>query len=203
MRKWRAEHPERNRATDRRSRERNREKRYAATQAWRERNRGYIAEYAARYQSENRESLTEKSREYRRENRDKVLKWKREWARRNPEKTAEMIRNARAKKPDQYRERDKVHEQRRRARKVSSNPAGVSVAEWEARAAEFNGCCAYCNEPTPNPVMEHMDPLVKGGLHHISNVVPSCARCNMAKHTLTVLEFLTGFRLDRKAEVAI
>lgn len=203
MRQWRKDNPERSKENYRRYRESNPEKAHFATKRWCESNKEHVKEYASKYQSENRARITKNAREYRHRNQEKVRKWRREWAVRNPEKTAEMIRSARAKKPDQYRERDKVHQARRRAREVSSHPAGVSVREWEGRVAEFNGHCAYCNEPTTKPVMEHMDPLSRGGIHHISNVVPACTECNKKKYTLTVLEFLTGFRLDRKAEVAI
>jgi len=151
----------------------------------------------------NKDKAKAAAKAWRNRNRDKVRGYKKAYRERHPERVARSMRNSRAKKPDMYRSRDRVHEERRRARKRSSHPAGVSVAEWESLVGEFNGCCAYCNQPTENPVMEHMDPISRGGIHHISNVVPSCARCNMAKRTLTVLEFLTGFRLDRKVEVAI
>ncbi len=40
--------------------------------------------------------------------------------------------------------------------------------------------------------MDHVVPIVAGGRHDISNVVPSCMPCNMSKGIRPVDEWLSG-----------
>src|SRR3954463_3411962 len=54
----------------------------------------------------------------------------------------------------------------------------------------FNGCCAYCGVELG--AKWHADHLVSGGTNHISNRVPSCAKCNEhEKRERGWVEFLT------------
>lgn len=48
--------------------------------------------------------------------------------------------------------------------------------ERAAMLGHFNGCCAYCGVELG--AKWHADHLVSGGTNHISNRVPSCAKCN-------------------------
>lgn len=50
------------------------------------------------------------------------------------------------------------------------------------RWAQFNHRCAYCNTSGELEV-EHVIPISKGGLHHISNIVPACHSCNNSKRS--------------------
>lgn len=45
---------------------------------------------------------------------------------------------------------------------------------------QFNHRCAYCNA-SGELELEHVVPISKGGLHHISNIVPACHSCNSSK----------------------
>lgn len=168
--RWKAEHPEKAQDIRRGVYARNREKVCAASREWYWNN----AERAKAAAMERYFRDPQRSRER-----------NREWARRNPER-AKAIRLVATR---QYI-----------ARKKSAPGDGVSVNQWLDRISEFNGCCAYCVVESAVLDMEHMDPLSRGGHHDIANVVPSCKVCNSRKGTLSVLEFLTGFRLDGRAQ---
>lgn len=53
---------------------------------------------------------------------------------------------------------------------------------WTAVIRFYGGKCAFCRERCWSQ-QDHCVPLSRGGEHHISNVVPSCAPCNYRKGT--------------------
>lgn len=61
----------------------------------------------------------------------------------------------------------------------------------------FNHCCAYCGEPSDKLEVEHMTPIIKGGIHDDSNIVPACRRCNAQKGEMTIEEWLEKLELDK------
>ncbi len=62
---------------------------------------------------------------------------------------------------------------------------GKSYAAWERKLrAKKTFVCYWCNEKKPIRLLniDHIVPISKGGVDGMSNVVPSCVRCNYAKH---------------------
>lgn len=55
-----------------------------------------------------------------------------------------------------------------------------------------NGCCGYCGREMSQSEMQidHMNPFEDGGSNDMSNLLPSCKRCNAMKGKRTV----DGFR---------
>ena len=51
--------------------------------------------------------------------------------------------------------------------------------------------CYWCNVSLKNTKVhiDHYTPLSKGGEHTISNLVVSCSKCNLEKHSKDPLEF--------------
>lgn len=47
--------------------------------------------------------------------------------------------------------------------------------------------CLYCGAAAVQ--VDHAHALGRGGRHAVGNLVPACARCNMAKQTKTITEF--------------
>ena len=59
--------------------------------------------------------------------------------------------------------------------------------------AKSRGCCHYCTTPLQldgSWHVEHMLPRALGGADEISNLVASCAPCNLSKGDRTALEFV-------------
>ena len=79
-----------------------------------------------------------------------------------------------------------VHKRRSRKLNVVND---LTAQEWEARLAEFNGMCAYCHETDRPQTLDHVLPLIHGGGHTLSNVLPVCQPCNSSKHTKGLLEW--------------
>ncbi len=76
--------------------------------------------------------------------------------------------------------REKKH--RRKAKERGQSPLQVPVAALRQRFNEFSNCCAYCGQEG-DMQMEHVEPIDKGGLHDIGNIVPACLSCNYSKRT--------------------
>ena len=88
------------------------------------------------------------------------------------------------------REKAKPKRIRRRktlgAKREAAKEAGrVDPDSWQYVLAFYHYSCAYCAADHWDH-QDHCKPLSRGGRHHISNVVPSCARCNYGKGTRTI-----------------
>lgn len=64
-----------------------------------------------------------------------------------------------------------------------------TLNEWGRRLIEYDGRCAYCQDPDATVEIEHVIPLGRGGTNRIANVVPACRACNEDKHTRTPQEW--------------
>lgn len=66
--------------------------------------------------------------------------------------------------------------------------AALTVLEWNEIRAYFGDHCAYCLRKG-RMTKDHIVPIVKGGSHSASNVVPACVECNSSKGKKTLLQF--------------
>lgn len=71
--------------------------------------------------------------------------------------------------------------ERRRAMKAGAT-ATLTVEDWAACLSYFDHRCAYCGTDGPMQ-QEHVVPLIRGGEHTATNVVPACRACNGSKFT--------------------
>lgn len=142
--------------------------------AWREANRDRYREYQREYH-----------RTWREANRDRRREYVRTWYAANRDHRREYY----AANQDRWRE----YSHRRRARKRAATveeftPADV-YAWWEELGA-YN--CFWCDLPFTEDDRIHVDhvwPLSRGGHHAVRNLVPTCERCNQAKHASLPHEF--------------
>ena len=133
-------------------------------------------------------------------NKERALELCRRWRAENKERVSELNRRWRLANKERAAAHGMASDRRRKARLQGAGGNGVSTDQWDEIVKEFGGWCAYCLVPMSPAWMDHMDPLSKGGDHDVSNVVPVCGPCNMSKGAKTTLEFLTGFRLDGRAQ---
>lgn len=81
-------------------------------------------------------------------------------------------------------------EQRRYERAATSSDG--SITPECLQSLEMEGICPYCCEPLNDETREidHIEPLAKEGRHIAENLAAVCARCNRAKASLRLIEFL-------------
>jgi 5-methylcytosine-specific restriction endonuclease McrA len=90
-------------------------------------------------------------------------------------KSAEYSAKSRDKNIEHYRERQRMHEQKRRAK--SSTTVNLSlISYWD------DGLCAICGLPLIEPIeVDHIIPLSRGGEHAEINMRRLHEHCNRAK----------------------
>ena len=71
----------------------------------------------------------------------------------------------------------------------------LTVDQWRELKAHYGGSCAYCGRVPSGIrrdilVLEHIEPISRGGSHSRDNVVPACNRCNVRKGDLLLLEWI-------------
>lgn len=85
------------------------------------------------------------------------------------------------------RNRVKVKEQRRRAKKTGLDCGCVTRKRLEDLFIIECGLCAYCG--LPGSSMDHIIPISRGGPHCISNLRWACQKCNSSKGAKELIEF--------------
>lgn len=80
---------------------------------------------------------------------------------------------------------------RNKAHRRGVEVAGYRITDrdWLRLVWRYEGCCAHCGAKTPNPTMDHVIPLSRGGTHGIGNIVPACSSCNLSKNASFVMEW--------------
>lgn len=75
----------------------------------------------------------------------------------------------------------KRHERRARLVKVGGS---YSEIEWENLKKKYGYTCLCCkkSEPEIKLTLDHVIPIVKGGVNSIENIQPLCKSCNSKKH---------------------
>lgn len=68
------------------------------------------------------------------------------------------------------------------------NVAPIPGHAQEMILEEFEGLCAYCDNPATT--WDHIEPISKGGRTTPGNVVPCCSPCNSSKHDRDVWEWM-------------
>lgn len=69
----------------------------------------------------------------------------------------------------------------RRARLMGAE-GSFSEVEWSGLKRQYRFRCAYCGKKK-KLTMDHVVPLIRGGRHDKTNIVPACVNCNAQKHT--------------------
>jgi 5-methylcytosine-specific restriction endonuclease McrA len=166
----------------------------AYQQRWKEANRQHVLEkgrlYAQanktakiaydkeRYQI-NRQSFLERARRYRAENPEQVSLCKQNWYKVNRHVVAANSRRWRVGNRARLREIIRRRKALKRSgRRISCNP--LTLESKTIRFALWDMCCAYCGT-VGKMTVDHVLPLVAGGLDEPANVIPACSLCNCSK----------------------
>lgn len=145
---------------------------------YREANREVLAEQQRRYYEANREAVKDRSRRYQEVNREAIAERKRLYYGANREAVAEQKRRHYEANREAARARNHVRRARKRAAGGSWTAADVA-AKFEFQG----GRCFYCTLPLGDDFhRDHFVPLAKGGSNAATNLVLSCAPCNLSKN---------------------
>jgi len=164
MRKWRATNPETSRA---------RVKAYRAAHPEETRARGRA------YRAKNAIRISQQRRAHYQANKDRLLLDCRQRRQKNPTKNVEQVKRWREKNPDKLRAQSK----RRRAVKAGAPINDFTAAQWQTMKEHYGHRCVYCGKKQQRLSQDHIIPLIQGGAHTQSNIVPACKSCNSKKGT--------------------
>lgn len=139
------------------------------------------------YVDKNKEKVKQKQKEYYQKNREQILEYSRLYNQANKEK----IRTRNKEYYESHKE-DFVFKARERKKKIKETKDGTITKEslnimYETQLHK----CAYCNSNLDElgKHLDHILPLVKGGIHTLSNVHWVCPRCNLSKNDKTEEEW--------------
>ena len=137
------------------------------------------------------QTLLAKRRRFHHRHRDQINTARKQKRVNNPERFHAIDRARYWRDPEKRR-----HQSRIARAKRSGKSCYISLQDWQALLVHFNFRCAYCGTKLnkKNRSLDHRTPLVRGGTNEISNLVPSCLRCNQRKHSMTAEEFLRHHR---------
>lgn len=129
------------------------------------------AKYDKERYSQSSERVKQRMRNWRAANSARHVAAAKEWATANPEKRKAVI---------------KAYKNRRRQLEVGGDSTSVLMA-WERSVPKY---CHWCKSKCENNYhVDHYQPLSKGGMHVVDNLVISCPPCNLRKSAKDPYEF--------------
>jgi hypothetical protein len=66
----------------------------------------------------------------------------------------------------------------------------IKRSEWMEMCRAYDYRCTYCRRRVAKLVVEHVEPMSRGGENCRSNIVPACSGCNASKRSLFLLEWV-------------
>ena len=151
--------------------------------AWQKKNSIRANHSSKEWSKKNLKKSQEIKSRYRKNNLEKVRAATRKSIAKNPAKYKEIRKNWELKNPEKIQNKNYL----RRARLVS---AGVFLVTAKDIQKLRSKPCVYCGKASEH--IDHVVPLSRGGRHSIGNLVPSCAKCNMAKSNKFLVEWKVG-----------
>lgn len=187
---WNHKHPDRARATNRRSKAKDHDKKLARRRE---------------LYNDHPEKGREHSSKYRAEHPEQVHAALRQWHIANKEHEQEYARQFRKDHPEVHRRQSHKRREHRRGQRLS-----FTQADWQRALDYFGGVCAVCGRPAGLwhiLVQDHWIPFAKGGNSEPTNIIPLChslkggeQSCNNTKHKKDPLIWLTERYGKRKAK---
>lgn len=130
------------------------------------------------YYEQNRERIVEERRAYRRAHPDTVRASAHKHYIKHKADILEHAQGYVAANRARVNERNRSGHNRRRAASADSD---VTVETWVALAEAWEGRCAYCGTIPARLTQDHIRPILRGGPHLVSNLLPACQPCNSSK----------------------
>jgi 5-methylcytosine-specific restriction endonuclease McrA len=120
---------------------------------------------------------------------ERQSKWRKKsgWFKNNKELVKKIGKLWKINNPERSREISRKSASRYRARKKFAVTYNFSIEQLMQRMSIFGFKCAYCNGLFEQ--IDHVIPLSRGGGHYLSNLRPSCKRCNSSKSNKLLREW--------------
>jgi 5-methylcytosine-specific restriction endonuclease McrA len=165
-------------------------------------NRDEIVVRRRRYRSEHRDYINARIRRHRAEHREQYKRYRhspeyrKQYYARRKEELAKRRREWRESRIDRVRLLDRIQSHNRRAFKRQSGGT-YTLEQIQEQYKRQKSKCYYCYRKVKwgDHHVDHVVPLSRGGSNDISNLVISCASCNLKKHNRLPHEFPDGGRL--------
>lgn len=146
-----------------------------------------------KWREENREYHRQATREWYNKNRDYALQYSAEYKSREDvrERAKELSKARRLANPSKAE-----HISKERKKRIAQSNDKTITTQFLVEEFEKTKKCVYCgcklNED--NKSLDHLIPLIRGGLHSRSNVIVCCLTCNLKKNDKSFPDWLE--RLD-------
>ena len=124
----------------------------------------------------NLELVRARQRKYYKAHRESALAGAKAWRERYPHRVKKNSRSYRESHIEEHR----VDGAKRRAMKAKAPIGSFTGKDWTEMKAAYGYRCVYCQRKKPL-TQDHVIPLVKGGMHGKSIIVPACQSCNSRK----------------------
>lgn len=191
--KWRAENREKGRARSAKYYAENRDQVRGKVAKYQAENAEKVKASGAKYRAANPEKVKSRIDKYRAENSEKVKATYAVYREVNPDKVKAASAKWKAANPEAIL----IHNQNRRAMKLS-NGGTLSKGLSEKLFKLQRGKCPCCGEPLGDDYhLDHIMPLVLGGVNEDWNIQLLRATCNHQKHAKHPVDFMQsrGFLL--------
>ena len=147
----------------------NEEKVKQINKAWHESHRDHMAQYRKKRYEENRERILKEAKEYRESHRESKALADKRWKENNPEKRRRYKQN----------------------RKASKKYGGILSPNICQKLFKLQkGLCTVCRSKLTKYHIDHIMPLVNGGLNTDDNVQLLCPPCNLTKGSKHPIDFM-------------
>ncbi len=153
--------------------------------------------YKAEWRGQNPEKRKSYDKRHYRKYRDKKLEYSKLYREtRDPEAFALWLKEYRKKN------RHKIRYYKWKRKALERKALGIVSPDIEKKLfQEQEGSCYYCQEKLDKYHLDHMHPLIRGGMHDDSNLCLACPRCNLRKYTKTSYEFMEELNGDNERGV--
>lgn len=141
-----------------------------------------VNDHSRNYASQHREQVRAAKKKYRDADLARHKTQQQKWADANREQMRVAHRRWKAEHPDEVRAQNRLYMSKRKARVRAATIVPFTSEQLAQRMSMFVGCwiqgegCTGVYEHT-----DHVKPLAAGGAHCLSNLRPSCQRCNDSK----------------------
>lgn len=164
--------------------QKDREKRLRQVAKYRQEHLEVIKQHKKSYRERNKEKLSQQHKKYYEANKEHL----REQAKKYYEANKGSLKEQKSKYLQTAKGRLAIKNGRSayKARKYGTSDSSISLEALAHLEQVQNSTCFYCKTPIvssePTTHLDHFIPLSLGGTHSISNVVWSCATCNLKKN---------------------